>query len=96
MAASASGNVPAAEPLDDADTSFEALKRRCAALGLSIEPSIDEQLAAIARRKDAGKSRKRQLEHALRQRLLYNINHSEATAKQVCHAQPCAPHARSH
>ena len=84
MATSAGGNVHEAEPLNDAGSSFDALKHRCATLGISMEPSIDEQLAAIVRRKDASKSRKRQLEHALRQRILYTLTQHETSAKQVC------------
>ena len=66
--------------------SFEALQRRCDALGVRIEPSIDDQLAAIALRDDVDATKKRMLKKALRHRVVLaheEIRHADEELRQA-------------
>ena len=84
LSPSAGGQDAAATELDAnlKAAAFPELQRKCTELKLDFEPSIDSELAHIERRKDANKSRKKQLREALRQRVLYAIGKalSEAAA----------------
>ena len=98
MASSAVRNEDAAPQLgaDLKGASFETLKATCAELNIQLQPNIDEGLASIKRQK-AKRDRERQLEHALRMRVVRAIEAARAApqpdlVRANAHSNPALLH----